>query len=131
MVTPRSRLSFAVSFFFTTFFTTLAVVLIAGADGVIDVESGSRSDCSVALCWGSGGGMAAALRAASAASASCSAERDKRVAHDYIDVNRSPALCRASRKDAGMGAWGWTGGDECGFRFESIKKEGYLCPIKA
>jgi len=78
MITPRSRLSFAVSFFFTTFFTTLAVALIAGADGVIDVESGSSSDCSVALCWGSGGGMAAALRAAWAASTSCSAEGDKR-----------------------------------------------------
>ena len=52
---------------------------------MIDVESGSRSDCSAVLCWGgSGGGMAAALRAASAASASCSAERDERRVGDEI-----------------------------------------------
>jgi len=62
MVTPRSRLSFAVNLFFVTFFTTLA----DWSDGAIDVESGSRSDCSVTvLCWdGAGGGTAAAIRAA-------------------------------------------------------------------
>lgn len=66
MITPRSRLSFPLSFFLTTFFTALAVVLTVCADGMIDAESGSRSDRSVtALGWDdSGGGMGKAIRAA-------------------------------------------------------------------
>ena len=69
-VTPRSRLSFAVSFFLAAFFTTLAAVLTAWTDTAIDVESGSCSDCSV-LALGCGGTIAS-WRAARAAIASCS-----------------------------------------------------------
>ena len=133
MFTPRSRLSFAVSFFLTTFLTTLEVELIAWVDGLIDVESGSRSDLSVTvLCWGgSGGGTIAALRAARAASASCSRESDKSRTHDKNGCGRITCSLPCELERCRDGCLGGTSVDEDVFCFGSIEKEGYLCPIKA